>query len=187
MDATNNSFITLIPKVNNLARVNDFRHISLLDILIKLITKLLANRVQPVIQRIIQKNRYGFIKNRSIQDCFVLSYEYLHQCHHSRKEVVVLKLDFEKAFDMVEHHTIIAIIKLGFPDKSIHWISLILKLRSSAILLNGILEKKFFYNGRDRQGDPLSPLFFVLATELLQYIINKVAQLGNIYFPLYQD
>jgi hypothetical protein len=113
------------------------------------------------------------------------SYKYLHQWHRSKKEMVVLKLDFEKAFDMVEHYAIIAIItQLGFPDKWIQWISLILKSESSAVLLNGIPKKKFFCKRGVRQADPLSPLLFVLAAELLQYIINKAAQHGIISFPV---
>jgi hypothetical protein len=65
----NGSFITLIPKVDNLVRINDYRHISLLNSSVKIITKLLANRLQPLITKLIHQNQYGFIKSRSIQDC----------------------------------------------------------------------------------------------------------------------
>lgn len=83
----------------------------------------------------------SLIKNRSIQDYLAWSYEYLHQCHHFRKEVVVLKLDIEKAFDLLEHHVIITIIsQLVFLDK---WIDLILNSVASSILLNGIPGKNF--------------------------------------------
>lgn len=118
LEGLNTSFVALVPKVNNPVRVNDFIPISLLNIAIKMITKLLANSLQPLIQILIHKNQYWFIKNRSIQDCLAWTYEYIHQCRRSRKEVVILKLYFAKAFDTIEHDAIIAMHKyLGFPDK----------------------------------------------------------------------
>jgi hypothetical protein len=76
LQAINNCFITLIPKVNNPVSVNDYRPIFLLNCVLKLLTKLLANRLQSMILSLIHKNQYGFIKNRTIQDCLGWAYEY---------------------------------------------------------------------------------------------------------------
>jgi hypothetical protein len=65
----NGSFIVLIPKMENPQKVGDYRPISLLNNSMKILTKLLANRLQPFMSRLIHKNQYGFIKGRSIQDC----------------------------------------------------------------------------------------------------------------------
>jgi len=69
LESINSSFITLIPKTNNPASVNDFRPISLLNCALKIITKLMANRLQGKIIPLIHTNQYGFIKSRTIQYC----------------------------------------------------------------------------------------------------------------------
>jgi hypothetical protein len=69
LQVINNSFITLVPKVNSPVSVNDFRLISLINCAVKIITKLLGDRLQSIIIPLVHKNQYGFIKTRTIHDC----------------------------------------------------------------------------------------------------------------------
>jgi hypothetical protein len=164
----NVSYITLIPKIDNPDAVTDYRPISLLNSSIKLITKLLANRLQVVIFQLIHQNQYVFNKSRSIQDCLAWSFEYLHLCHQSRKELVILKLDFEKAFDKIEHEVITLMMRQkGLPERWIDWISSILSSGTLVVLLNSVPSKVFHCQRGIRHGDPLSPLPFVVAADLL--------------------
>lgn len=81
----NRSSIILIPKKDSPMLVSDYRPISLLNSPLKLITKLLADILQKVIQDLIHQNQYGFIKTRTIQDCLAWAFEYLHICKSSKK------------------------------------------------------------------------------------------------------
>jgi retron-type reverse transcriptase len=127
---------------------NDFRPIFLLNSVLKMITKLLANKLREIIPRLVHKNQYGFLKKRSIQYCLAWAYEYLYHYHKSKEENLVLELDFEKAFDKIEHSAIIDILKArGFGKKWIKWIQMILETGTSHVSLNGVQGKDFIAGG----------------------------------------
>ena len=129
----------------------------------KIITKLLANRVQKEIIPLVHKNQYGFIRSKSIHDCIAWAFEYLHIYHKSKKEIVIIKLDFEKALDMVGYKAILTMVKhLGFGDKFVKWVRNILNSAATAAILNGVPGKIIHCKRGVRQGDPLSPLLFCL-------------------------
>jgi hypothetical protein len=120
----------------------DFRPISLLNSILKIITKLLANRLQSIILELVHKTQYGFLKKRSIQDCLGWAFEYVYRCHKSKEEILVLKLDFEKAFDKIEHVRILQILQdTCFGSKWISWIKEILSSGTSIVMLNGVPAK----------------------------------------------
>ena len=149
-----------------------------------MITKHLANRLQKIILKLVHRNQYSFIKRRTIQDCLAWAFEYIHQFQTSKQKIVLLKLDFAKAFDTIQHGAMLQIMKhMGFNDKWLSWIKNIFSTRKSLVLLNGVLGRQFICKSGVRQGDPLSPLLFVIAADLLQAAINDAFRQGKISLP----
>ena len=133
------AYITLIPKNQEPEFVNNYRPISLVSLTLKFLTKILANRLQDVIIPFIHKNQYGFIKGRMIHDCLAWAFEYIHLCHKSKNEIIIVKIDFEKAFDKVEYSAILRMLKqLGFGSRWLGWIDNILSSASTSVILNGV-------------------------------------------------
>jgi hypothetical protein len=173
LTSVNTGFATLIPKVGVPETANDFCPITLLNCCLKIITKILANRLQRVILDIVHKNQYGFLRSRTIQDCLAWAFQYIHQCQASKLPIILLKLDFAKVFKTIEHSSMLEIMKqMGFDDKWLGWIKCIFGSGTSSVLLNRVPGRQFACKRGVRQGVPLSPLIFVLAADLLQSAIN---------------
>lgn len=103
----------------------------------------------------------------------------MQQFHRQKKAMMLLKLDISKAFDTVSWGFLLSTLELrGFGPNWRRWISAVLLTKETSILINGVLSDPIKPARGLRQGDPLSPLLFVLVMDALQAMVNRAKQAG---------
>lgn len=175
----NSSFITLIPKIHDAKLVKDFRPITLVGSVYKIITKILANRLSQVISDLISDVQSAFVANRQILERPFILNELVSWCKSSKYKALIFKVDFEKAYDSVRWDYLVDILhKFGFGDKWRMWIKGCLYSSMGSVLVNGSPSSEFqFFKGL-KQGDPLSPFLFILVMESLHISFSRVMEAG---------
>ncbi|GJX85760.1 RNA-directed DNA polymerase, eukaryota [Tanacetum coccineum] len=175
----NSSFIALIPKTQGAKMVKDFRPISLIGSLYKIITKLLANRLVTVIDGLVNGVQSAFIANRQILDGPFILNEIIHWCKAKKKQTMIFKVNFKKAFVSVRWDFLDDVLKnFVFGSRWREWIQSCLKSSRGSILVNGSPTSEFqFFKGL-KQGDPLSPFLFILVMESLHLSFQNVVDAG---------
>jgi len=101
LDGLNRALLVLLSKKDGVRTVDTFWPISLQNCPMKLFSKVMVNRLKPVIPDLIDPNQTRFVHGRSITENFVYAADLLSYCHKRTKPTAVLKLDFKKAFDSV--------------------------------------------------------------------------------------
>eukprot|EP00253_Pinus_taeda_P017008 PITA_17008 len=146
----NSTFIALIPKKDEPETFEDFRPISLCNCIYKIIAKVIAIRLVPILSSNISMQQFGFLDGRQIHEAIGVAQEIIHSVKQKKKKGVILKIDLSKAYDRI------------------NWLYL-----SFAVLINGAASP-FFNSQRGLiQGCPLSPLLFLLVAEGLSRLIHK--------------
>lgn len=114
----NSCFIALIPKVITPVLISDFRPISLINQVMKIILKIMANRLQGLLPNLIAEEHSAFIKGRQIADLILITNEVVHSIQNKQSKGLILKLDFEKAFDTVNWDFLQSTVQsMGFETK----------------------------------------------------------------------
>ncbi|GKV35106.1 hypothetical protein SLEP1_g43419 [Rubroshorea leprosula] len=170
---SNASFVVLIPKTSNPQKIEDFRPISLIGSMYKIIAKLLANRIRLVMGSVIGVQQTAFVKDRLLVDGVLVANEVIDEAKRRRKSSFILKLDFEKAFDKVSWSYLNYMLKrMGFGDKWANWIMKCLSASTVSFLINGSATRQISISRGLCQGDPLSPFLFLIAAEGLNGLIS---------------
>jgi hypothetical protein len=147
----------------------------------KLMGSILARRLTPHLDRIVSKSQSAFIKGRSIHDNFQYVHGAIKHFHRFKTSMLFVKLDIAKAFDSVWWEYMLELMeKIGFGQRWRDILSLLWCTTSSRIL-NGEAGKSIKHGRGLRQGDPLSPMLFILAMDPLYTLLNKETERGLLH------
>jgi hypothetical protein len=176
-EGVNQTTIVLIPKIKNPHELKEFRPISLCNVIYKLCSKILANRLQVFLDEIISVEQSVFVSGRLITDNLLVAYECIHYLKRKKGKmgVCAVKLDMAKAYDRVEWAYLQGImLQLGFSENFVTTMMRCVTTVSFSVRVNGHLSTPFKPTRGIRQGDPISPYLFLLCLEGLSCLQRSI-------------
>ena len=145
----------------------------------KLLSKVLANRLRVMLGSLNSESQNAFVGGRQILDLVLIANECLDSRLKSQVPRVVCKLDIEKAYDHVNWDALFYLLdRMGFGVKWRRWIKACISTAHFSIIVNNSPVGFFGSSHELRQGDPLSPLLFLLIMEVLSRILKKTEDCG---------
>lgn len=170
----NSTFVTLIPKKDKPSSFGEFRPIALCNLLYKLISKIIADRLKSALSAHISDEQFGFLEGRQIHDAIGITQELLHSIKIYKKKAMLLKMDLVKAYDRVNWTFFrMILIRIGLPSLMIKWIMACIQSMNISVLVNGSPTDFFSCSRGLRQGCPLSPLMFILIMDGFSRLVKK--------------
>ena len=160
--------VLLEKKGKDRMNIANWRPITLLGVDYKLLTKTLAERLKNVLPNLVHPDQNGFMPGGCIFFSAHTIRDILFYCNKERLDLILLALDYTKAFDSVEFefiHKTFEVFNFG-PDFR-QWIKILFNSGKSCVANNGFLSSTFPIERSTRQGDPISPLIFILVLEIL--------------------
>ena len=167
--------ITCLPKPNKARNIlKNWRPISLLNVIYKLMSSAIANRLKTVLNKLINQDQKGFITGRYIGENIRVVYDVLFESKQQQIPGLLLSIDFQQAFDSISWKFIHKVLDyFNFGPSIKRWIKLFQTGVQSCILQNGFMSDFFYLQRGCRQGDPISLYIFILCVEVLGQMIRN--------------
>ncbi|XP_020696169.2 uncharacterized protein LOC110109442 [Dendrobium catenatum] len=164
------TLVVLIRKMENVNMPSKFRLISLFQSFYKIVSKVLINRLKPVLSTIISEEQGAFVPGRSISSHGLMAQEMMSKFMYSNQKsgLMALKIDMEQAYDCMSWETLQEVMNLmGFKKRFITWVMQCIFQQKFTLLMNGNRTRWIDAKSGLKQGCPLSPYLFILCSELL--------------------
>jgi hypothetical protein len=173
--------ITLLPKMEDASRIEQFRPICMFNVSFNFFTKVGTNRAIVIAHKVIRPTQSAFITGRNILIGVVILYETIHELHRKKMDGVLFKIDFEKAYDKVKWDFLQQALRMkGFPPEWCNWIARFVQGGSVRIRVNDDIGHYFQTLKGLRQGDPLSPILFNIVADMLAILITRAKEDGQV-------
>ncbi|RVW83962.1 Transposon TX1 uncharacterized 149 kDa protein [Vitis vinifera] len=155
LKSLNNTFLVLLPKKGGAEELGDFRPISLLRGLYKLLAKVLANRLKKVIGKVVFPYQNAFVTERQILDASLIVNEVIDAWNKRGENGLICKLDIEKAYDSINWQFLLKVMeKMGFGSKWLRWMWWCISTAKFSVMVNGAPAGFFSSSKGLHQGDP---------------------------------
>ena len=176
MESARAATIVLLPKEKDSYACSMYRPISLTNTDYKILMRIWANLLGPILHNMVGGHQLGFIPSRDGRENIINTQFLIDYYCHNKRRGAALFMDLKKAFDKVSHKALMHIMRdQGWPEEFVRFIENVYKNNTANILVNGTpTEEEVNICSGTRQGCPLSPLLFTIIAEVMcQNIINN--------------
>ena len=177
------SIINCIPKGDKPRQyLKNWRPISLLCVLYKLLSSVIANRLKGVLGSLISQTQCGFLKGRYIGEVTRFIYDVMKYTENNELDGLLMLIDFEKAFDSISWSFLYDVLyHFGFKKGFVNWVKLLNRNIRATVVQAGVKSDYLNIERGCKQGDPIAAYLFILCAQILTYMIEQNPEIKGLY------